>query len=46
MPKIPFAFVFECEQLNDLSMAELLFNFSEKLTHFLLKMAIWLDISK
>ena len=41
MPKIPFAFVFECEQPNDLSMSELLVNFSEKFTHFLLKMAEW-----
>ena len=41
MPKIPFAFVFEREQPNDLSMAELLFNYSENFTHFLLKTAEW-----
>ena len=36
MPQNPFAFEFECEQPNDLCMAELPFGYSEIFTPFLL----------
>ena len=41
LPQIPFAFQFECEQANDLCMAELPFYCSEIMVPFLLKTAEW-----
>ena len=41
MLQIPFAFEFECKQMNDLRMAELPFGCSVIVMPFLLKMAEW-----